>query len=128
MGATQRRGAGSHHHAAPFQRRDLIEVDQLVVEGDDVHGFGERVEGGLVGGVAEHDAVARGDGCIVGRRREHGDADVKSACFLAHHPSQLPSPDDADSSTAKLGAIRHDQTLQVVQGGWGHAHRNRTGR
>ncbi len=88
-GEAQRACARAHDHAASFEGRDLIEIDQFVVEGDDVdpgREFVERV--GVVGRTEDH-CVGRGDGRVLGRRREDRQDDAGPVRRLAHHPRQL---------------------------------------
>ncbi len=79
----------SRHDAALFQRRDLIEVDEFVVEGDDLDERGQFIECLDVIGRTDHHGVGGGDGRIFQRGREHGQRDVGVASRLAHHAGQL---------------------------------------
>jgi 5,10-methylenetetrahydromethanopterin reductase len=104
-------------HAVSLELVQQVEIDLLVVEGDDVAARREGPQRIPVGRLAEEDLGRDQGGRVIRSRGEHDRADPEPARRFDHHAGELPGADDPEGARRPgyLGfpVAGHDGTLPV---------------
>ena len=98
--------AGTDHRTLRRQRGHQVEVDLLVVEGQDVAAGGEGPEVLRHEGRSEHDLGGHAAGGVVGMLGQDGHGQAERAGRLARHAGQLTSTDEPDRVRAQVARPR----------------------